>query len=135
MSRNACSIGRPRYTALDPAISKMRPTASFAALTVKMFASRWRTCRHGHVAESLRKGMRVIVAGRLKQRDYQANDGTSRTVYELDADDIAPSLKWATATITKSIRDKVPHPAGDADHWQTAAPAAPGSGFSEEPPF
>ena len=63
--------------------------------------SAWRELAE-HAAETLHKGMRVIVTGRLKQREYEANDGTKRTVYELDADDIGPSLKWATATIAKT---------------------------------
>ena len=72
--------------------------------------------------------MRVIVTGRLKQRDYEAADGTKRTVYEPDADDIGPSLKWATATIAKTTRDKVPHPADGPDRWDADADG-------DRPPF
>ena len=56
-----------------------------------------------HAAESLLKGMRVIVAGRLKQRSYE-KDGQKRTVVELDVEEIGPSLKYATAKVTKANR-------------------------------
>ena len=104
--------------------------------TLFLRCSAWRDLAD-HAAESLRKGMRVIVTGRLKQRDYEAADGTKRTVYELDADDIGPSLKWATAKIAKTTRDRAPHPADTPDRWQDSTPAA-GSGaggFTDEPPF
>jgi single-strand DNA-binding protein len=103
--------------------------------TLFLRCSAWRDLAE-HAGETLQKGMRVIVTGRLRQREYEAADGTKRTVYELDADDFGPSLKWATAKITKTTRDKIPHPAGDADPWQTAPAAGSGtSGFSDEPPF
>ena len=79
--------------------------------TLFLRCSAWRDLAE-HAAETLEKGMRVIVTGRLRQRDYEASDGTRRTVCELDADDIGPSLKWATAKIAKTSRDKIPHPAG-----------------------
>lgn len=55
-----------------------------------------------HVAESLTKGMRVIVQGRLKQRSYDDNQGVRRTVYELDVEEVGPSLRSATAKVTKT---------------------------------
>jgi single-strand DNA-binding protein len=55
-----------------------------------------------HVAESIRRGMRVIVVGRLTQRQYEANDGSKRSAYEIQADEVAPSLKNATAAVTKA---------------------------------
>lgn len=55
-----------------------------------------------HVAESIRKGMRVIVVGRLTQRQYEANDGSKRSSYDIQADEVAPSLRSATATVTKA---------------------------------
>lgn len=55
-----------------------------------------------HVAESLQRGMRVIVVGRLKQRSYEDREGVKRTVFELDVDEVAPSLKMATAKVTKA---------------------------------
>lgn len=55
-----------------------------------------------NVAESISKGMRVIVVGRLKQRSYQTREGENRTVFEVEADEIAPSLKYATAQVTRT---------------------------------
>lgn len=55
-----------------------------------------------NVSETLRKGMRVVVQGRLKQRSYDAKDGTRRTVVELDVDEVGPSLRYATAQVTKT---------------------------------
>jgi len=57
-----------------------------------------------NVAESLTKGMQVMVQGRLKQRSYQTREGENRTVIELDVDDVGPTLRFATAKITKSQR-------------------------------
>lgn len=56
-----------------------------------------------NVAESLTKGMGVIAQGRLKQRSYE-KDGEKRTVYEVEVDEIGPTLKWATAKVTKASR-------------------------------
>jgi single-strand DNA-binding protein len=61
----------------------------------------WRQAAE-NVAESLARGMRVIVQGRLKQRSYEDRDGVKRTVFELDADEVGPSLTRATATVTKT---------------------------------
>ncbi|NYV73081.1 single-stranded DNA-binding protein [Streptomyces sp. UH6] len=55
-----------------------------------------------NVAESLTKGMRVVVQGRLKQRSYDDNQGVRRTVYELDVEEVGPSLRNATAKVTKT---------------------------------
>ena len=54
-----------------------------------------------HCANSLAKGMRVIAQGRLQQRSYQAQDGSNRTVIELQVDEIGPSLRYATAQVRK----------------------------------
>lgn len=77
-----------------------------------------------NLAESLTKGARVIVQGRLKQRSFEAQDGTKRTAIELDADDIAPSLRYATASVSKVTRNS-------AGHDKNAGAAAAG----DEPPF
>ena len=58
-----------------------------------------------NVAESLTKGMRVIVNGRLKQRSYQTREGESRTVFEVEVDEVGPSLKYATANVNRTPRD------------------------------
>ena len=56
------------------------------------------------VAESLSKGMRVIVSGRLKQRSYETKEGEKRTVFEVEVDEVGPSLRNATAKVTKTAR-------------------------------
>lgn len=66
-----------------------------------MRCSAWRDMAE-HCARSLSKGMRVIAQGRLQQRSYQANDGTQRTVVELQVDEIGPSLRYATAQVRRS---------------------------------
>lgn len=65
-----------------------------------MRCSAWRDLAT-HCAQSLAKGMRVIARGRLQQRSYQANDGSNRTVVELQVDEIGPSLRYATAQVQK----------------------------------
>lgn len=62
--------------------------------------SAWRDLA-SHCAQTLRKGMRVIAQGRLQQRSYQAQDGSNRTVVELQVDEIGPSLRYATAQVQK----------------------------------
>src|SRR5947209_5360893 len=57
-----------------------------------------------NVAESLTRGMRVIVSGRLRQRSYETKEGEKRTVVELEVEEIGPSLKYATAKVTKANR-------------------------------
>src|SRR5919205_2378628 len=63
----------------------------------------WRQAAE-NVAESLQRGMRVIVQGRLKQRSYETREGEKRTVFEVEADEVGPSLKNATAKVNKSQR-------------------------------
>jgi single-strand DNA-binding protein len=57
-----------------------------------------------HAAASLAKGSRVVVVGRLAQRSWQADDGAARSVVEVVADELGPSLRWATATTTRATR-------------------------------
>jgi single-strand DNA-binding protein len=61
----------------------------------------WRQAAE-NVAESLQKGMRVIVQGRLKSRSYETREGEKRTVFEIDVDEIGPALKYATAKISRN---------------------------------
>ena len=68
-----------------------------------MRCSAWRDMAE-HCAQSLAKGMRVIAQGRLQQRSYQAQDGSQRTVFELQVDEIGPSLRYATAQVSKAQR-------------------------------
>ena len=63
----------------------------------------WRQAAE-NVAESLQKGMRVVVQGRLKQRSYETREGEKRTVVELEVDEVGPSLKYATAKVARVQR-------------------------------
>jgi single-strand DNA-binding protein len=87
-----------------------------------------------NVAESLTKGMQVIVQGRLKQRSYETKEGEKRTVVELDVDEIGPCLKFATAKITKAARGSGGGggygggSGGGGGDWASNAPAAPSGG-------
>jgi single-strand DNA-binding protein len=106
----------------------------------------WRQAAE-NVAESLTRGARVIVSGRLKQRSFETKEGEKRTVIELDVDEVGPSLRYATAKVNKTSRGGGGEfgggggggaPAGGDggapadDPWSTPAPAG---GFSDEPPF
>jgi single-strand DNA-binding protein len=118
----------------------------------------WRQAAE-HVAESLQRGMRVIVVGRLKSRSYDDREGQKRTVFEIDVDEVGPSLRNATAKVSKSNRESAVTNGqldrstsnGGNDPWATPAPATAGAGGSggqqsgggwgatssgsEEPPF
>ena len=130
--------------------------------TLFMRCSIWREAAE-NVAESLTKGMRVIVQGRLVQRSYETREGEKRTVVELQVDEIGPSLRYASAKVPRAQR------AGGGgggfgggggygggansggasgggfssgggqqqsdDPWATAGPASSGGSFSDEPPF
>lgn len=101
-----------RFTPSGAAVAKFR-----VASTPRMFdrqtnewkdgeslfltCSVWRQAAE-NVAESLQRGMRVVVQGRLKQRSYEDREGVKRTVYELDVEEVGPSLKSATAKVTKT---------------------------------
>ncbi|HEX5203625.1 MAG TPA: single-stranded DNA-binding protein [Actinoplanes sp.] len=124
----------------------------------------WRDAAE-HVAESLQRGTRVIVQGRLRQRSYETREGEKRTVYELEVDEIGPSLRYATAKVQRMSRSgggggggfgasngggggNRPQSSGGGggnfdDPWATAAPAqgsrsgggSSSSSFDDEPPF
>jgi single-strand DNA-binding protein len=79
-----------------------------------------------NVAESLTRGSRVIVSGRLRQRSYETREGDKRTVIELEVDEVGPSLRWATAKVRKMTRSRAgdgftPTDAPD-DPWNSATP-------------
>jgi len=122
----------------------------------------WRQAAE-NVAESLQKGMRVVVQGRLKSRQYETREGEKRTVMEIEVEEVGPSLKYATAKVTRAQRSGggggygggAPQGGGQSggsagdDPWATPAPqqgggapqgsasdpwGAPGVG-SDEPPF
>lgn len=121
----------------------------------------WRDAAE-NVAESLTKGMRVVVQGRLQQRSYETREGEKRTVFELQVDEVGPSLRYASAKVTRMQRSgggggfgggqqgggfggpQGGQPGGgfgssggqqNNDPWATAGPASSGGGFSDEPPF
>jgi single-strand DNA-binding protein len=123
----------------------------------------WRQAAE-NVAESLQRGARVIVSGRLKQRTYETREGEKRTVIELEVDEIGPSLRYATAKVQKMSRSGGNGGFGSGgsggsggggrdsgggrgsggggyadDPWASATPAGAGGGsgssFDDEPPF
>jgi single-strand DNA-binding protein len=86
-----------------------------------------------HVSESLSKGARVIVTGRLKPRSYE-KDGQTHYVIELDVEEIGPSLRWATAKVARAARTNGAA-SGAADSWNTGPTPAGAGGSGDEPPF
>jgi single-strand DNA-binding protein len=103
----------------------------------------WRQAAE-NCAESLQRGMRVIVQGRLKQRSYETKEGEKRTVFEVEVDEVGPSLRSATAKVVKASRGPGGGGFGGAsggsgadDPWASASPAGGGGGssLSDEPPF
>lgn len=92
-----------------------------------------------NIAESLTKGMRVIVAGKLRQRSYQTNDGENRTVYEIEVDEVGPSLRYATATVNRADRQGGGQQQGRGGQSTWGNPSTGGFGQQapkdEEPPF
>ncbi len=114
----------------------------------------WRQAAE-NVAESLSRGTRVVVQGRLRQRSYETREGEKRTVYELEVDEVGPSLRYATAKVQRMSRSSGGGFgsggsggsggssgggfAGD-DPWASATPASSGAaqgsgGYDDEPPF
>ncbi|HEU5390781.1 MAG TPA: single-stranded DNA-binding protein [Streptosporangiaceae bacterium] len=113
----------------------------------------WRQAAE-NVAESLTRGTRVIVSGRLRQRSYETKEGEKRTVYEIEVDDVGPSLRNASAKVSKMARSggdgnygnggqrssggrpsggqgpQGGSGSGDSDPW-----ASDSGSFSDEPPF
>jgi single-strand DNA-binding protein len=109
----------------------------------------WRQAAE-NAAESLTRGMRVIVSGRLRQRSYETKEGEKRTVYEVEVDDVGPSLRNASAKVNKVARSGgnggggqggsagagraaggQGGSGGDTDPWA----ADSGGNYSEDPPF
>lgn len=117
-------------------------------------ASCWREFAE-HVAGSLTKGTRVIASGRLKQRSYETKEGEKRTSIELEIDEIGPSLRYATASVTRAQSNRGvgggSYGGGGAssqsdDAWAPSAPAqssggggdvwnTPGTNYGDETPF
>ncbi|HEX2307215.1 MAG TPA: single-stranded DNA-binding protein [Jatrophihabitantaceae bacterium] len=102
----------------------------------------WRQAAE-NVAESLQRGTRVVVSGRLKQRSFETREGEKRTVIEMDVDEIGPSLRYATAKVNKTQRGSSGGygssgsggseggggSATSDDPWSSAGPT------TDEPPF
>jgi single-strand DNA-binding protein len=95
--------------------------------------SLWRQAAE-NAAESLTRGARVLVTGRLVQRSFETKEGEKRTVVELQVDEIGPSLRYATATVNKVSRNGSGPNAPDGNAWG-AAPVPAGVGTGQEPPF
>jgi single-strand DNA-binding protein len=95
----------------------------------------WRDAAE-NAAESLQKGMRVIVTGRLEQRSWETPEGDKRSIVEVAIDEIGPSLRWATASVTRSPRSDDGFGGGGSDQGMPAAPASPRSDYGpDEAPF
>ena len=99
--------------------------------TLFLNCSIWRQAAE-NVAESLQKGMRVVAQGRLKARSYETREGEKRTVMELDVDEVGPSLKYATAKVTRVTRGGGGggggFGGGGDDPWASQPAAAPQQG-------
>ena len=113
----------------------------------------WRQAAE-NVAESLTRGMRVIVSGRLRQRSYETKEGEKRTVYEVEVDDVGPSLRNASAKVNRVARSGAGDGGygggqrssgsrssgggygggGEPDPWASDSSSS-GGGYSDEPPF
>lgn len=120
--------------------------------TVFLTCNVWRAAAE-NVAESLQRGMAVVVAGKLRQRSYETKEGEKRTVFEVEVDNVGPSLQRASAKVTKAGRSGGTRPVGGngggggfgggqpaGDPWAAgpATASAPGgspSQFDAEPPF
>lgn len=124
----------------------------------------WRQAAE-NVAETLSKGMRIIVTGRLKQRSFQTREGENRIVFEIDVDEVGPSLRYATAQVNRNPREgggnfggggqqqrsnnnnqggfggqqqqqsQQQNQAPAEDPWNSAPPAGGFGGADSEPPF
>jgi single-strand DNA-binding protein len=111
----------------------------------------WREAAE-NVAESLTRGSRVIVTGRLKQRSFETREGEKRTVFEVEVDEIGPSLRYATAKVNKASRSGGggggfgsgggsrsggggAEAAKTDDPWGSAPASGSFSGGDDEPPF
>jgi single-strand DNA-binding protein len=108
----------------------------------------WRQAAE-NVAETLQRGYRVIVQGRLVQRSFETREGEKRTVVEMQVDEIGPSLRYATAKVNRTTRGSggggasygggggAQQSSGPSEDPWASAPAAGSSGadFSDEPPF
>ena len=132
-----------RYTATGNAVANFRVASTPRFLdkatnewrdgdSLFLTCSVWRQPAE-NVAESLQRGMRVIVSGRLRQRSYETREGEKRTVYEVEVDEVGPSLRNASAKVTRAARRGAAQAAGPAadDPWA----AGDGADGPADPPF
>jgi single-strand DNA-binding protein len=91
--------------------------------TVFLRVAAWRQLGE-NVAESLHRGARVIVSGRLRQSSWTAEDGSTRTAIEVDAEEVGPSLRWATAHVTRAARTGPTQPGQPEQPGRAGGPAA-----------
>ena len=160
-----------RYTPTGVAVANFRVAST--PRTFDRQANEWKdgdslflTCNEWrqaaeNVAESLQRGMRVIVTGRLKQRNYETKEGEKRTVYEVEVDDVGPSLRNASAKVNRASRGGGEGGFGggggnrnsggggysgggqgssgggsrNEDPWASDSSSSSGGGYSDEPPF
>jgi single-strand DNA-binding protein len=94
--------------------------------TLFLRCSLWREAAE-NVAETLSKGTRVILSGRLKQRSYETKEGEKRTVFEVEVDEVGPSLRYATAKVTRTTRQAGGNSGGSGGF------SAPTDTFNEDP--
>ena len=94
--------------------------------TLFLRCSLWREAAE-NVAETLSKGTRVILSGRLKQRSYETKEGEKRTVFEVEVDEVGPSLRYATAKVTRTTRQAGGNSGGGGGF------SAPAEGFNDDP--
>jgi single-strand DNA-binding protein len=90
----------------------------------------WRALAE-NAAESLTRGTRVVVTGRLKQRSWENQEGEKRSMIEIEADDVGPSLKWATAAVQKTSRSS----SSSTSDWGEKVSAPVGGATNEETPL
>jgi single-strand DNA-binding protein len=107
--------------------------------TLFLRANVWREAAE-HAQESLAKGMRVIVAGKLKSRTFDTKEGDRRTVFEIDVEELGPSLRSATAVVTRQRKDGGTRTAAAAASepgwgWNDAAGTAEPARQAADPPF
>jgi len=139
-----------RYTPSGAAVAKFRVASTPRSFDKQsgewrdgeaMFlaCNAWRSLAE-NTAETLSKGSRVVIQGRLRQRSYETREGEKRTIFELEVDEIGPSLRYATAKIHKVSRSN--ETSSNTRNTQSSGPAddpwaapLPQTSHSDEPPF
>jgi single-strand DNA-binding protein len=139
---NLCADPELRYTSTGTPVATFTVASTKRALnketgkyedsgTLFLRVNCWRHLAE-NVAESAQKGVRVVVSGSLNQRDWEDKEGNKRTSYEVQAEEVAASMQWATCKITKTERSHGNGPVQE-DPWAEAGP--PPAPAEDEPPF